>query len=85
MRPVIETKITHHTIWQALTGQLPPLPLRPLPIKRATLDSREVGQGDLFIAWGGENTDGHKYIGQALQQGACAIICEERGRQPRVR
>ena len=80
MRPVIETKITHHTIWQALTGQLPPLPLRPLPIKRATLDSREVGQGDLFIAWGGENTDGHKYIGQALQQGACAIICEERGR-----
>ncbi len=81
MRPVIETTITQHTIWQALTGQLPPLALRPVPIHRASLDSREIGQGDLFIAWAGENTDGHKYVGQALQQGALAIICEEHGKE----
>jgi UDP-N-acetylmuramoyl-tripeptide--D-alanyl-D-alanine ligase len=79
MRPVIHTQITQHTLWQALTGQTPPLALAPWPIQRAVLDNRDAGVGDLFVALVGQNTDGHNYIGAALQRGATAIICEERG------
>ena len=35
-----------------------------------TFDSREVGQGDLFLALKGEATDGHRYLDQAFAQGA---------------
>ncbi|HCC70944.1 MAG TPA: UDP-N-acetylmuramoyl-L-alanyl-D-glutamate--2,6-diaminopimelate ligase [Bacteroidales bacterium] len=39
-------------------------------------DSREVARGDLFIAVRGTKTDGHKYIDDAVRQGAKAVICE---------
>jgi UDP-N-acetylmuramoyl-tripeptide--D-alanyl-D-alanine ligase len=45
----------------------------------ATLDSREVSDGVLFIAVVGQQSDGHQYIASALANGASAIICEERG------
>ncbi|RIK43143.1 MAG: UDP-N-acetylmuramoylalanyl-D-glutamyl-2, 6-diaminopimelate--D-alanyl-D-alanine ligase [Chloroflexi bacterium] len=80
MRPVVETRITHHTLWQALTGQIPPLALSPAPVPHAVLDSRDVTAGDLFIAFVGQQTDGHHYVGDAIKRGAGAIICEERGR-----
>ncbi len=41
-----------------------------------TFDSREVQEGDLFIAMRGEETDGHRFIDAALQVGATGIICE---------
>lgn len=77
--PTIHTQITAHTLWQAITGQTPPLALAPWPIPQATLDSRAVSAGDLFVALAGLNTDGHQYIGAALANGAKAILCEERG------
>jgi UDP-N-acetylmuramoyl-tripeptide--D-alanyl-D-alanine ligase len=80
VRPVVTTKITQHTLWQALTGQLPPLALRPRAIVRAALDSRDIGLEDLFVAFAGQSADGHNYIGAALERGAQAVICEERGR-----
>lgn len=40
-------------------------------------DSRAVRPGDLFVAIRGYATDGHRYIGKALEQGAAAVICEE--------
>ena len=81
MPPIVATRITHHTLWQALTGELPPQALTALPIIRATLDSRDVAPGDAFVALVGEQTDGHAYIDAALKNGARAIICEERGRE----
>lgn len=78
MPPLITTQITQHTLWQALTGDLPPLSLPPLPIARAGTDSRDMAAGDLFVALVGLNTDGHHYVGDALQRGAQAIICEAR-------
>jgi len=39
-------------------------------------DSRQVSDGDVFIAVKGMRTDGHNYINQALKAGASAIICE---------
>ncbi len=78
MPPILPTNITQHTLWQALTGDLPPLALPPTPIGRAGLDSRDIAHGDLFIALPGGNTDGHRYVGEALHRGAHAVICEER-------
>ncbi len=40
-------------------------------------DSRKVKKGDLFIAIKGTQTDGHKYIFKAIEQGAIAIVCED--------
>ncbi|GIV79552.1 MAG: UDP-N-acetylmuramoyl-tripeptide--D-alanyl-D-alanine ligase [Litorilinea sp.] len=79
MGPVTATRITLHTLWQALTGDLPPLALAPVPIPRASLDSRAVEPGDLFIALQGQKTDGHAYIQDALAAGARAIICQPHG------
>lgn len=38
------------------------------------IDSRKLESGDLFIALPGENTDGHDFIEQALQAGACGAL-----------
>ncbi|MEZ4729217.1 MAG: UDP-N-acetylmuramoyl-tripeptide--D-alanyl-D-alanine ligase [Caldilineaceae bacterium] len=80
MRPVIATQITQHTLWQALTGQTPPLALPPKPIQHAVLDNRDTTLGDLFVAFAGRHTDGHFFIHDALRRGAQAILCEEQGR-----
>jgi UDP-N-acetylmuramoyl-tripeptide--D-alanyl-D-alanine ligase len=76
---VVSTRITQHTLWQALTGELPPLALAPLPIQRAVLDSRDARPGDLFAALAGENTDGHNFLESVMASGARAIISEDRG------
>ena len=47
------------------------------PIHGLALDSREVKSGDLFIALKGAQTDGAKYIAQAVDRGAAAILVEE--------
>lgn len=37
-------------------------------------DSREVMVGDLFVALEGADTDGHRFVGQALDDGAVAAV-----------
>ncbi len=46
-------------------------------ITGVNIDSRLIGKGHLFIAVRGTQTDGHKYIGKAVEQGASAVLCEE--------
>lgn len=41
-------------------------------------DSREAGEGSLFVAIPGERVDGHDYVGTAIEQGA-ALALVERG------
>ena len=48
-----------------------------LEIREVRYDSRAVEKGDLFVAIRGYATDGHQFIGKALEQGAAAIVCEE--------
>ncbi|MEZ4834810.1 MAG: Mur ligase family protein [Caldilineaceae bacterium] len=79
MPPIVDTAISQHTLWQALTGNPPPLALTPAAIRTATLDSRVVSAGSLFVAVAGQQTDGHRFIRSALINGATAIICEEHG------
>jgi len=42
-------------------------------------DSRQVHQGDAFIAYPGEHVDGRDFIQQAIKQGATAILWENTG------
>ena len=42
-------------------------------------DSRKVVPGSLFVAVRGYQSDGHAYIGKAVESGAGAVICEEIG------
>ena len=45
-------------------------------IRRVIIDSRKAGAGDLFVAYKGENTDGHNYIGKAFENGALCALAE---------
>ena len=45
-------------------------------IADVNIDSRQVKAGHLFVAIKGTQTDGHQYIGKAIEQGAAAILCE---------
>lgn len=47
-----------------------------IEISHITSDSRQVTEGDLFVALRGTLTDGHRFIDQALDRGATAVICE---------
>ena len=44
---------------------------------RVVFDSRAVVPGCLFVAIRGTQTDGHRFIGQAIEKGATSIVCEE--------
>lgn len=43
-------------------------------IKGITLDSRKVKEGYLFFAVKGVETDGHRFIGKAVENGAAAVV-----------
>ena len=39
-------------------------------------NSKDIQNGDIFIAIKGINNDGHKYINEAIKNGAKCVICE---------
>ena len=45
-------------------------------ITGVNIDSRRIQSGHLFVAIRGTQSDGHSYIGKAIEQGAVAIVCE---------
>ncbi|MFF2089805.1 UDP-N-acetylmuramoyl-L-alanyl-D-glutamate--2,6-diaminopimelate ligase [Paenibacillus sp. NPDC058174] len=49
-----------------------------IEIAAIAFDSREVKQGSLFVAISGFETDGHKYIEQAIECGAVAVVVEKK-------
>lgn len=40
------------------------------------IDSRKIEKGHMFVAIKGTQTDGHAYIGKAIELGATSIVCE---------
>ncbi len=56
----------------------------PFAVSGVAFDSREVGQGDLFIAMMGEATDGHHFIDKAFGQGAAGAIVSKPVDHPHV-
>jgi UDP-N-acetylmuramoyl-tripeptide--D-alanyl-D-alanine ligase len=54
---------------------------RDASIRGVSIDSRTLGEGDLFVALPGEHVDGHDYLEAAVARGAVAVLCEP-GRAP---
>lgn len=48
-----------------------------LEVGGVSCDSRRVKPGDIYVAVRGYQTDGHRYIPDAVQRGAIAVVCEE--------
>ncbi len=46
-------------------------------ISGVQIDSRQIGDGQLFIAVKGTQTDGHVFIGKALENGAKAVVLSD--------
>jgi len=66
-------------LWQGGTEQLDKTPVN------IVTDSRQAGEGSLFLALRGERTDGHRYIPDVLRKGALAVLCEEESAgEPRI-
>ena len=45
-------------------------------ITGVNIDSRRIENGHLFVAIPGTQTDGHRFISKAIEQGAVAVLCE---------
>jgi UDP-N-acetylmuramoyl-L-alanyl-D-glutamate--2,6-diaminopimelate ligase len=48
-----------------------------IDIKGISYDSKKVKEGYLFVAVTGEKHDGHEFIHDAIEKGACAIVGEK--------
>ena len=46
-------------------------------------DTRALRGGELFFALRGDRFDGHDFVEQAVDNGACAVVVEDRSAQPR--
>ena len=49
-----------------------------MEISGISYDSRTTQAGDLFVAMAGFATDGHRYIGKAVEKGAVCVLCQEK-------
>ena len=58
---------------------------REFAVTGVAFDSREVGPGDLFVALAGEQSDGHRFLDQALAQGAAGALVQCDTPHPHVR
>lgn len=56
--------------------------LRGAGIRRVVTDSREVRQGDLFVALRGERFDGHQFVESACRRGAVGALVQEHYKVP---
>ncbi len=53
-----------------------PAPAAPFSISGASVDSRRITPGSIFVALPGERTDGHAFVADALRAGAAGAIVE---------
>src|SRR6266508_6843594 len=54
------------------------------PVENIAYDSRRVQRHTMFVALRGEKTDGHQFIGLAIDKGASVIVAEREQKDPRV-
>src|SRR5467141_751519 len=54
------------------------------PVENIAYDSRRVQRHTIFVALRGEKTDGHHFIGHAIDKGASVIVAEREQKDPRV-
>src|SRR2546429_43199 len=54
------------------------------PVENIAYDSRRVQRNGMFVALRGEKSDGHEFIGQAIEKGASVIVAEREEQNPRA-
>jgi UDP-N-acetylmuramoyl-tripeptide--D-alanyl-D-alanine ligase len=54
--------------------------VQPVTFSAVTTDSRKLKRGDLFVALRGENFDGHNFLSQVAERGACGAVVEQADR-----
>src|ERR1041385_7900055 len=54
------------------------------PVENIAYDSRRVQRHTMFVALRGEKTDGHQFIGHAIDKGASVIVAEREQKDQRV-
>lgn len=69
--------MTDRNLRELLAPWVPDAPERAL--REMTLDSRTAAVGDLFVAVAGHQTDGRRYIPQAIAQGVTAVVAQAEG------
>ena len=70
-------RFTFATLLAAMRGRIIARPAGSEGVTLVTSDSRSAGAGSLFVALAGERTDGHRYLGQAAEAGAVALLVSE--------
>lgn len=63
-----------HDVLEGTGGELSGALSRQFLFERVRHDSRQIGQGDLFVAVRGERLDGHDFLNDARQNGAAAAL-----------
>ena len=58
-----------------LTGIVPD---QEMEIFSISYDSRTTQPGALFVALPGSREDGHRFVAEALERGAAAVLCQSR-------
>jgi UDP-N-acetylmuramyl pentapeptide synthase len=53
--------------------------------KRVVINSKEVQEGDLFVALKGSRHDGHDFVEEAFQRGAVGVVVEREVKAPEGR
>ena len=53
-------------------------------VENIAYDSRRVQRHSMFVALRGEKTDGHQFIGHAIDKGASVIVGEREQKDPRI-
>lgn len=48
-----------------------------IEINGVAIDSRKIKIGNLFIPFKGENTDGHRFVEDAIKKGAAAALWQK--------
>jgi UDP-N-acetylmuramoyl-L-alanyl-D-glutamate--2,6-diaminopimelate ligase len=61
------------------TGLLAELRHQGVAVNALAVDSRAVEKGDVFLAYPGAAADGRRFIGQAIERGAAAVLWESEG------
>ena len=56
---------------------------RGFEVTGVVIDSRKVEAGNLFVAIKGERVDGHTFIDAVYEQGAAAVVSEQRLENPK--
>lgn len=69
-------RLTAGQVAEAVDGQLV-VGSAETPIEAVSIDTRSMEQGDLYVAIRGERFDGHQFVADAIDRGACGAVVSQ--------